>query len=176
VTIPRGTSNRPRVPLFAALLLATLGLVAAGCGGSSAASARKGGVAGARQTMRSAVVKTRKISGLGVVLVNARGRTLYVFMKDARRHVTCTGQCAVYWPPLKWRGAGKPKAGGAAKARLLGLDRNPSGGRVVTYGRWPLYTYAADSAAGQANGENLKLNGGKWYVITPRARLVKHRS
>jgi len=176
VTIPRGTSNRSHVPLLAVALLTLLGLVAAGCGGSSASSAPKGGVAGARHTTRSAAVKTRKISGLGVVLVNSRGRTLYVFMKDARRHVTCTGQCAVYWPPLKWKGTGKPKAGGAAKARLLGLDRNPSGGKVVTYNKWPLYTYAADSAAGQANGENLKLNGGKWYVISPRGRLVKHRS
>ena len=36
--------------------------------------------------------------------------------------------------------------------------------------------HAADSAAGQANGENLKLNGGRWYVISPKGRLVKHRS
>ena len=46
--------------------------------------------------------------------------------------------------------AGPPKAGGTAKTALLGTDKNPSGGRVVTYNKWPLYTYSGDSAAGEA--------------------------
>jgi predicted lipoprotein with Yx(FWY)xxD motif len=171
-----GNSHRHRARLVAVALLAALGLVAAGCGGSSKSSAPTSGVAGAQHSTSSAVVKTRKISGLGVVLVNARGRTLYVFMKDARRHVTCTGSCALYWPPLKLKGSGKPKAGGSARTKLLGLDKDPAGGKVVTYSRWPLYTYAGDSAAGQANGENLNQNGGKWYVISAKGKLVKHRS
>lgn len=176
MTTLRGTSSRSEARLLAVALLAVLGFVAAGCGGSSASSMPTGGVAGAQHTTIAAAVKTRKISGLGVVLVNAKGRTLYVFMKDARRHVTCTGQCAAYWPPLKWKGSGKPKAARPAKTKLLGLDKDPAGGKVVTYSRWPLYTYAADSAAGQANGENLSLNGGKWYVISPKGKLIKHRS
>lgn len=176
MTTLRGTSGRSEARLLAVALLAVLGFVAAGCGGSSASSMPTGGVAGAQHTTIAAAVKTRKISGLGVVLVNAKGRTLYVFMKDARRHVTCTGQCAAYWPPLKWKGSGKPKAARPAKTKLLGLDKDPAGGKVVTYSRWPLYTYAADSAAGQANGENLSLNGGKWYVISPKGKLIKHRS
>jgi predicted lipoprotein with Yx(FWY)xxD motif len=175
VTTLRGNSNRYQVRLLAVALLAVLGFVAAGCGGSSASAMPKSGVAGAQHTMSSAAVKTRKISGLGVVLVNPKGRTLYVFMKDARRHVTCTGSCASFWPPLKWKRAGKPKAGGAAKTRLLGLDRDPAGGKVVTYNKWPLYRYAGDSAAGQANGENLNNSGGKWYVISAKGKLIKHR-
>lgn len=176
MTIPRGNSHRYKLRLITVGLLATLGLVAAGCGGSSASAPSKGGVAGARHSTTTAAVKTRKISGLGVVLVNARGRTLYVFMKDARRHVTCIGRCATYWPPLKWKRSGRPKAARPAKTTLLGLDRDPAGGKVVTYSRWPLYTYAGDSAAGQANGENLNQNGDKWYVISPKGKLVKHRS
>jgi predicted lipoprotein with Yx(FWY)xxD motif len=167
VKIPRGTSNRYQVLLIAVSLLAVLGLIAAGTGAAAASSTHA--------TSR-ATVKTRKISGLGVVLVNARGRTLYVFMKDARRHVTCTGVCAQYWPPLKWKRAGKPKAARPARTRLLGLDKDPAGGKVVTYSKWPLYTYANDSAAGQANGEGLNLSGGKWYVISPKGKLIKHRS
>src|SRR5262245_15504221 len=166
VRIPHGKSNRSQVRLLAAALLAALGLVAAGCGGSYSSSAPKGGVAGARHSTSSVAVKTRKIKGLGVVLVNPAGRTLYVFMKDAHRRVTCTGQCAAFWPPLKWKGSGKPKAGGAAKSALLGTDRNPTGGKVVTYNHWPLYTFIEDTAAGQAKGWNQNLNGGKWYVIS----------
>src|SRR5205085_1251753 len=162
VRIPRGNSNRNQVRLIAVALIAVLGLVVTGS-------------AGAQHSSSSTAVKTRKISGLGVVLVNAKGRTLYVFMKDARRHVTCTGSCAIYWPPLKWKGAGKPKAGGAAKAKLLGLDRNPAGGKVVTYSKWPLYTYAGDSRAGQAEGEGLSQSGGKWCVTAAKGNLVNHR-
>jgi predicted lipoprotein with Yx(FWY)xxD motif len=176
VRILRGNSNRYQVRLLAVALLAALGLVAAGCGGSSASSAPKNGVAGAQHSTGSVAVKTRKIKGLGTVLVNPAGRTLYVFMKDQHRHVTCTGSCASFWPPLKWKKSAKPKAGGSAKSSLLGTDKNPSGGKVVTYNHWPLYTYSGDSAAGQAKGWNLNLNGGKWYVISPAGKVVKHKT
>lgn len=168
--------NRYRLRVLAVALVAGLGLVAAGCGGSSSSSAPVGGVAGEQHSASSVAVKTRKISGLGVVLVNPAGRTLYVFMKDQRRHVTCTGSCAGFWPPLKWKSKSKPTAGGTAKTALLGTDKNPSGGRVVTYNKWPLYTYSGDSGAGQANGEAQNLNGGKWYVISPKGVLIKHRT
>ena len=157
-------------------LLAVLGLAAAVCGGSYASSSRQSGVAGARQSTSSVAVKTRKVKGLGVVLVNAKGRTLYVFAKDQRRHVTCTGTCANFWPPLKWKGTGKPKAGGTAKSKLLGSDPDPAGGRVVTYSKWPLYTYAGDNGAGQANGQALNASGGKWYVISPAGKVIKHKA
>jgi len=176
VRILRGNSNRYQVRSLAVALLAVLGFVAAGCGGSSMSSSPKSGVAGAQHSTSSVAVKTRTIKGLGVVLVNTKGRTLYVFMKDAHRHVTCTGSCESFWPPLKWKSARRPGAGGAAKGSLLGLDSNPSGGKVVTYNKWPLYTYAGDSAAGQANGWNKNLNGGKWYVISAGGKVVKHKS
>jgi predicted lipoprotein with Yx(FWY)xxD motif len=175
VKILRANSNRYQVRLLAVALLAVLGFVAAGCGGSSASSASKGGVAGASHSTSSVAVMTRKISGLGTVLVNAKGRTLYVFMKDAQRHVTCTGSCASFWPPAKTSSM-KPKVGGAAKSSLAASDKNPSGGRVVTYNKWPLYTYKGDSAAGQASGEALNLDGGKWYVISPAGKVVKHKT
>jgi predicted lipoprotein with Yx(FWY)xxD motif len=171
--IVRGSFNQAR--LLAVLLLAVLGLVAAGCG-SYANSAPQSGVAGAQHATRGAAVKTRKISGLGVVLVNPKGRTLYVFAKDKHRGVTCTGSCASFWPPLKWKGSGKPKAGGAAKSALLSTVKNPAGGKVVTYKHWPLYTFVEDSAAGQAKGWNKNLNGGKWYVISASGTVVKHKS
>jgi predicted lipoprotein with Yx(FWY)xxD motif len=176
VRILRGNSNRYQVHLFAVALLAVLGLVAAGCGGSSTSSAPRSGVAGAQHITSSVAVKTRKIKGLGVVLVNTKGRTLYVFMKDKHSRVTCTGSCASFWPPLKWKGSGKPAAGGAAKSAMVAWDKDPTGGKVVTYNHWPLYTYSGDSAAGQALGWNQNLNGGKWFVISAKGAVVKHKS
>jgi predicted lipoprotein with Yx(FWY)xxD motif len=124
------------------------------------------------------VVNTRKISGYGTVLVNAKGHTLYVFMKDKRRHVTCTkaGNCSSFWPPLKQKGTRKATARGGAKAGLIGSDKNPDGGRSVTYSKWPLYTYSADSGAGSTKGEGLTLNGGRWFMISPSGMLIKKKT
>jgi predicted lipoprotein with Yx(FWY)xxD motif len=119
----------------------------------------------------AATVQTRKVGKLGVILVNSKGRTLYMFVPDHQKKVTCTGQCAVVWPPLKVKKGQKPTAGGAARKRLLGTD-----GRVVTYNRWPLYTYVTDTKPGQATGQGINSLGGKWYVLSPSGALVKKKN
>lgn len=118
-------------------------------------------------------ISTRKVPKLGTILVNAKGRTLYMFVPDKRRRVTCVKSCAVVWPPMKLAKGARAVAAGKAKASLLGSDRNPSGGRVVTYNRWPLYTYVADKAPGQATGQAINLNGGYWYVLSPAGKVIK---
>jgi predicted lipoprotein with Yx(FWY)xxD motif len=121
----------------------------------------------------SVVVSTRKLPKLGTVLVNSKGLTLYMFVPDKRKKVTCVKSCAVIWPPLKLAKGAKPVASGKAKASLLGSDPNPGGGGVVTYNKWPLYTYITDSAPGQAKGQALNLNGGLWYVLSPSGKVIK---
>ena len=133
------------------------------------------GVAAAQHASKAATVQTRAIKGLGTVLVNSRGDTLYMFVPDHRKRVTCKGSCAAIWPPLKLKAGQKPTAGGAAKKSLLGTDANPGGGRVVTYARWPLYTYVADTKPGQAKGQGLNLNGGLWYVLSPSGAVIKKK-
>jgi predicted lipoprotein with Yx(FWY)xxD motif len=150
----------------AAALAAAVAVVAVGWIGSASSKAA------ARHAASTATVTTRKVGKLGVVLVNSRGRTLYMFKPDHQKSVTCKGSCAAVWPPLKLKKGQKPKAGGAAKQSLLGSDKNPSGGRVVTYNRWPLYTYILDSKAGQANGQAKNLNGGLWYVLSPSGKII----
>ena len=59
---------------------------------------------------------------------------------------------------------------------LLGSDSNPSGGKVVTYAGWPLYTYVADTGPGTASGQAKNLNGGLWYVISPAGTVIKKQS
>lgn len=115
------------------------------------------------------------VSGLGKVLVNSSGRTLYMFSKDNASKVTCTSSCAAVWPPVKLEAGARPLASGEVKQSLLGSDPDPEGGRVVTYKGWPLYTYVADSAAGMATGQALPLNGGIWYVIAPSGEIVKKK-
>jgi predicted lipoprotein with Yx(FWY)xxD motif len=128
-----------------------------------------------RQAATSATgvrISTRMLPKLGAVLVNSKGLTLYMFVPDKRTKVTCTGACAAVWPPVKLAKGAKAVASGLAKASLLGSDRNPTGGRVVTYNKWPLYTYVADRSAGQAKGQALNLNGGYWYVLSPSGKVI----
>jgi predicted lipoprotein with Yx(FWY)xxD motif len=104
--------------------------------------------------------------------VNAQGRTLYIFMPDKHEKVTCTSSCASLWPPAKLTSGQTATAGGGAKASLLGSDPDPEGGAVITYAGWPLYTYAADSGPGTANGQAVNANGGLWYVLSPSGTII----
>jgi predicted lipoprotein with Yx(FWY)xxD motif len=106
-----------------------------------------------------ATLKTAKIGGVNV-LTNADGLTLYWFAPDTSTSSTCTGSCAAYWPPV----AGAPTAGRGVTGRL-GTIKRPGGGLQATYDGHPLYTYVGDSHPGQANGNDLDLNGGFWYDI-----------
>jgi predicted lipoprotein with Yx(FWY)xxD motif len=120
----------------------------------------------------SVKLSTKTISGLGPVLVNAQGRTLYMFTPDNHAKVTCLSSCASIWPPAKLASGQKATAGGEAKGSLLGSDPDPEGGDVVTYAGWPLYTYAADSEAGTADGQGVSANGGLWYVLAPSGKMI----
>ncbi len=154
---------------FALALVLTL----AACGGGSSHSAApaQNGVAGSHHSVGT-TVSTREIGGLGTVLVNAQGMTLYAFAPDQRQRVTCTGGCASVWHPLALASA-KPAGAGTARPSLLGADASPAGGKVVTYGGWPLYTYVGDTSPGQANGQGLNANGGVWHVVSPSGAVIQ---
>jgi predicted lipoprotein with Yx(FWY)xxD motif len=108
----------------------------------------------------TAVLKTTTINGT-TVLTNGKGLTLYWFAADTAGRSNCTGACAQYWPPL----AGRAAAGPGVTGRLGTITR-PDGSAQATYDGHPLYTYIADTAPGQAHGNNLNLNGGLWHEIT----------
>jgi predicted lipoprotein with Yx(FWY)xxD motif len=152
-----------------------LGLLTAACGGSSGSpSTAPGGSPGGGGT-GTVALGSKKLSGLGTVLVDSSGRTLYTFAPDKGKKVTCTGACASVWPPLKIASGQKPTVSGGVKASLVSSDPDPSGGTVVTYAGWPLYLYAADPGAGTAHGQALNSSGGLWYVISPSGQVIKKK-
>jgi predicted lipoprotein with Yx(FWY)xxD motif len=120
-------------------------------------------------------ISTKYLPGLGPVLVNEQGRTLYSFVPDKRTKVTCVGACAAVWPPVKLATGQTPVASGQAKSSLLGSDPDPAGGQVVTYAGWPLYTYLPDTSPGTATGQALNLNGGLWYVLAPSGQVIHNK-
>ena len=113
-------------------------------------------------------------TGLGRVLVDARGHTLYLFKKDTRTKSACSGQCAAYWPALTT--SGKPLAVAGAKASLLGTIRRADGHLQVTYNHHPLYTFFQDTKKGQTNGEGLDDFGAKWYAVSPAGATALNAS
>ena len=108
---------------------------------------------------------------LGRVLVNSRGRTLYLFLKDRNGKSACAGTCAQYWPPLIARG--KPAAGAGVKAAWLATVRRADGRMQVTYRRHPLYAFALDKRAGQTSGEGRADFGAKWYAVSASGAAVR---
>jgi predicted lipoprotein with Yx(FWY)xxD motif len=110
-------------------------------------------------------------SSLGKIIVDGRGRTLYLFEKDTRGHSACSGTCAMYWPPLITHG--KPIAGHGLKKSLLGTIRRANGARQVTYAGHPLYLYALDTKAGQTNGEGLQDFGAGWDALSAAGKKIE---
>jgi predicted lipoprotein with Yx(FWY)xxD motif len=153
-----------RKPLFLGVLAVSVVAVSSAVGVSAATSASRAA---------KVVISTRTVPKLGTVLVDGTGLTLYMFVPDKRKKVTCVKACAKVWPPVKLPTWAKPAAAGKAKARLLASVPNPGGGRVVTYNQWPLYTYIADTKPGQATGQALNLNGGLWYVLNPAGKVIR---
>jgi predicted lipoprotein with Yx(FWY)xxD motif len=118
-------------------------------------------------------VQSRTVAGLGTILVDGEGFSLYLFPPDAGGRVSCVGPCAGTWPPLVIGKGDKPSAGPGINAADLATLADPNtGARIVTYGGHPLYRYAGDVSAGTANGQGLFLNGGPWYVLTPDLQPV----
>jgi predicted lipoprotein with Yx(FWY)xxD motif len=110
-------------------------------------------------------------TALGTVLVDARGRTLYLFDKDKRGKSACYGACAAYWPPLL--SPAKPRPGSGVRASLLGVTRRTDGKRQVTYAGHPLYTFVGDTKAGQTSGEGLNNFGATWDAVAASGRAVE---
>jgi predicted lipoprotein with Yx(FWY)xxD motif len=117
----------------------------------------------------AATVKTRH-GKLGTFLVDAKGRTLYLFEKDKSKKSTCSGACAVAWPPLLTSGA--PKAAGSAKRSLLGTTKRSDGKTQVTYNGHPLYFFVQDKKAGDTKGQGLDGFGAKWYVLSASGKKI----
>jgi predicted lipoprotein with Yx(FWY)xxD motif len=183
VRLFRGPKEDFMKKISAILILPVLAVAAAGCGSSSSSSSSSSSAStpaatsttsakGPKPVPTKLTISAATVPGLGVILVNAEGHTLYTFAPDKKSKVTCTSSCASVWPPVTLTAGAAPVAAKQVKASLLSSDANPSGGKVVTYAGWPLYTYVADSAPRTAAGQALKLNGGLWYVITPAGKVI----
>ena len=167
-------------PAVAALALIAL-LAIAGCGSSSNSSSSSSGGGTEETTSKPAASTTSSAGapitvgtakGVGKVLVDSNGMTLYYFQKDQNGESACYGACEQGWPPLRTEGA--PQAGEGAMASKLGTTERKDGTVQVTYNKWPLYTFVEDKKPGEDNGTDSKAFGASWYPLHPNGEKAGH--
>jgi predicted lipoprotein with Yx(FWY)xxD motif len=173
-TLGKNKVRRRRGVLRSWLLAGGLALGAAAtvaaCGSSSsstAAGSPSSAPAGA-SSAASATISAKSVPGVGTVLVNGQGQTLYMLTSEKGGKITCTqaNGCTQVWPEtLLISGATAVTPGGGVQASLLGTVKDASGNLEVTYNHWPLYTFSGDSGPGVAKGQGLTSFGGTWYVL-----------
>jgi predicted lipoprotein with Yx(FWY)xxD motif len=127
----------------------------------------------ARAAQTSAQVNMHQ-TALGRILVDSKGRTLYLFAPDKHGKSTCYGQCATFWPPLIATKAAHTGAG--LQASLFGTTVRKGGQVQVTYDKHPLYRFAEDAKAGQAKGQGLNAAGGLWWVVSPAGSAITKKA
>ena len=152
-----------RIRIVAAAGMAAVALGAAACSSSSSGPSAGSGApssASAAAAGGGAVVKSATIGGVAVV-TNAQGFTLYSFAPDTATTSKCTGACAQIWPPLTG-----PVTAAQGVTGKLGTITRSDGSKQATYDGHPLYTYTADTAPGQANGNGVNIDGGVWHEST----------
>jgi len=160
-------TRRRNITVATVLALPLAAVALAGCGGSNSASGSpsppktSGG-----QPATVGIVNT----GLGKILVNSKGRTLYLFQKDSGPKSTCLGACAANWPPLL--ATGKLTIGNGANASLVGTSMRTDGKTQVTYNGHPVYLFSGDNKAGDTNGEGINAFGANWYALSSAGTRV----
>jgi predicted lipoprotein with Yx(FWY)xxD motif len=169
------------------ILIASIGLVAAGCGDDDSDEASSATANGKQQTSQPAAneqesaeqeaaeqeaaepaarrrgprVKLRD-SQFGPVLFDGRDRALYLFTRDRKNTTRCYGACAEAWPPFYAKG--RPRAGRGVDRDLLGTIKRRDGRRQVTYKGQPLYFYVHDPK-GQVLCNDVVEFGGTWFAL-----------
>jgi predicted lipoprotein with Yx(FWY)xxD motif len=159
----RITQKKMTLALALAAVLAVLAIAGCGGGGSSSSGSTAGGGSGTEGT-----IGATEIEGLGSVLVDAEGMTVYDFTVDKGKMSNCYGGCEAAWPPVTT--TGKPTAGEGAIASDLGTTKRKDGTLQVTYKGHPLYTFSGDEGPGEANGNEAE---GTWFALDEAGAEVK---
>ncbi|WP_431984024.1 COG4315 family predicted lipoprotein [Streptomyces qinglanensis] len=154
-----------------AVYAGTAVLCAAALGGCSDGGGDGGSSPSPSSSKEAATVEVRS-SGLGSILADGSGRTLYLFEADKSRKSTCEGSCAKAWPPVVVEGKGGPRAGDGAESGLLGTTERKDGSRQLTYDGHPLYRYQGGGKPGDTAGQGLDQFGAEWFVLDPSGKKI----
>ena len=172
-------STLRRHSLAGAALTGVAAFMLTACGSSATTTATTVAPAAATATTAPAAggvtIASATVAGVGTVLVNGDGKTLYLLTSEQGGKLTCTDDngCTKFWPDTELpTGVSSATAGTGVDASKLGTIKSSSGSRYVTYAGWPLYTFVKDTAPGTAHGEGINSFGGTWETLTPAGTAV----
>jgi predicted lipoprotein with Yx(FWY)xxD motif len=161
-----GLARRAVPPGLAAV--AAAGLLAA-CGGAGAGGGSAAGGTHGTAVRSGMVISVRKLPGVGAVLANRSGKTLYSPQQEADGKIMCTGGCLSFWFPVRVA-TGAPLRAPGGVTGSLGMIHRPGGLTQLTYNGKPLYTFRLDQAPGQAHGNDFTDHFGgttfTWHALT----------
>jgi predicted lipoprotein with Yx(FWY)xxD motif len=149
----------------AAALLAACG----SSGGNAASPASSSQTGGNTSAGTTAVITAHQLSGIGTVLVDQAGKTIYTPEQEASGTILCTGSCLSFWFPVTVTSASIPRHANGLTG-VLGTIHRPDGKTQLTYNGKPLYTFRLDQAPGQVHGNNYTDSFGgtsfTWQALT----------
>jgi predicted lipoprotein with Yx(FWY)xxD motif len=160
--------TRTRFPLVAAVAVVVAAAVAVIVATSGASPAKP------QSTVAAATAISVKQTSLGATLVDANGRTLYLFQGDRPNVSTLSAAGQAIWPPFT--ATTTPRALNSTIAARIGTIAQAGGASQVTYNGHPLYYYVGDRSPGQTSGQGLNQFGALWYVLGPAGNAVTSRS
>lgn len=148
---------------------AALALAACGKSSTSTTATTAGTTATTAAGTKGITIASANLPGVGTVLVNGQGMTLYILTSEQGGKVTCTDDtgCTKVWPDSELpAGVTAATAGTGVDNSKLGTAKGASGDLYATYGGFPLYTFSHDSGPGTANGQGIVSFGGTWETMT----------
>lgn len=152
--------TRLLLPLVAVIVAAAIAAIVATTG----SSARKVHAVAANSAV------SIEQTPFGKTLVDANGRTLYLFAADKPNVSTLSAAGRALWPPFT--AATKPSATGGALVGKIGTVTGATGAGQVTYNGHPLYYFVGDRNPGQTSGQGLNQFGARWYVLSPSGAAI----
>lgn len=154
----------------AAAGLITLSACSGGSYGSGAAPANQPQTNQEVSQAGGVALAVAQVGNLGQVVTDQNGLTLYRFDKDKAKPSAsnCNNACATTWPPALGDPASVQLQG--VDSTLVGAVTRADGTKQLTLNGWPLYTYAKDTAAGEAKGQGV---GKTWFAVTPQGKKAQ---
>src|SRR5437763_6715824 len=156
--------SRTRFPLVAAVAVLAAAAIAVIVATSGASTTKP------HAAVAAASAISIKQTSLGPTLVDANGRTLYLFEADRPNVSTLSAAGQAVWPPFT--ATTTPRALSGAVAGRIATVTQAGGAAQVTYKGHPLYYYVGDHSPGQTSGQGLNQFGALWYVLGPGGNAV----
>jgi len=151
---------------------ALAGLLAA-CSGNGSTAAAGGAADGQQKDAGLIVISARTVAGVGTVLTDQSGKTLYTAQQEARGVIKCTAGCLSFWFPVTVGQGATPRAASTITGTLGSIQRSDDRTRQLTFNGQPLYTFRLDETPGQIHGNNFTDQfGGQtftWHAVTAGA-------